>query len=687
MERRASRPSGRAGMPGSPRTDGETAIVLKRFKDKRVDRDWLNTNFPCMMACPAHTNAGRYVALIAEGRFEEAYKFARDPNPLASICGRVCAHPCETACRRGDIDRPIAIRALKRFLTERHGPESKRPVDINAGRGQNKLPYKVAVVGGGPVGLSAAHDLALMGYSVTIFEAAPVAGGMLYLGIPEYRLPRDVVEAQVREILATGDITLKLNQAAGRDFTVSDLRHQGFDAVLIAVGAHRSRDLTIPGVDLDGVYKGIDFLLNVNLGYKFTIGKKVIVIGGGNVAMDVARSAAREVVRQHVAGVEDLEPSLESVSAVATREMVDVSLSALRLGAQEVHLVCLEKREEMPAALEEIEEAETEGIVMHPGLGPKRMIGKDGKIVALETLQTKWVFDENRRFNPAFYEGSETQLECDTIIMAVGQAPNLDFLKSEDGVELSPRRLIAVNPQTLMTSANGIFAGGDCVFGPRLIIDSVADGKRAAVGIDEFLRGQKHPEPIVAVEVYKRHSMPLDLLDLVRPPIPMLPLERRTGVTEVEVGYDAQSAMEEAQRCLHCWVNTVFEGTPEDGSMCILCGGCVDVCPENCLQLVSLDRIQFEPEIVQQIRGNQELFGVELDEVAADELGIVTGSAMLKDETRCIRCGLCAARCPVGTITMESYSLASAERTGLISIEAIDGPLRPKSPVAAGGPR
>ena len=659
--------------------------MLKRFKDKKVDRDWLNTNFPCMMACPAHTNAGRYVALIAEGRFEEAYKFARDPNPLASICGRVCAHPCETACRRGDIDRPIAIRALKRFLTERHGPESKRPVDINAGRGQNKLPFKVAVVGGGPVGLSAAHDLALMGYSVTIFEAAPVAGGMLYLGIPEYRLPRDVVEAQVREILATGDITLKLNQTAGRDFTVSDLRHQGFDAVLVAVGAHRSRDLTIPGVDLDGVYKGIDFLLNVNLGYKFTIGKKVIVIGGGNVAMDVARSAAREVVRQHVAGVEDLEPSLESVSAVATREMVDVSLSALRLGAQEVHLVCLEKREEMPAALEEIEEAETEGIVMHPGLGPKRMIGKDGKIVALETLKTKWVFDQNKRFNPAFYEGSETQLECDTIIMAVGQAPNLDFLKPEDGVELSPRGLIAVNPQTLMTSANGIFAGGDCVFGPRLIIDSVADGKRAAVGIDEFLRGQKHPEPIVEVEVFKRHSMPLELLDLVRPPIPMLPLERRTGVTEVEVGYDAESAIEEAQRCLHCWVNTVFEGVPEDGSMCILCGGCVDVCPENCLQLVSLDRIQFEPEAVQQIREHQELFGVELDEVAADELGIVTGSAMLKDETRCIRCGLCAARCPVGTITMESYNLASAERTGLISIEAIDGPLRPRSPLTAGG--
>ena len=655
--------------------------MLKRFVDKKVDRDWLNTNFPCMMACPAHTNAGRYVALIAEGEFEEAYRTARGPNPMASICGRVCAHPCETACRRGEIDKPIAIRALKRFLTEQYGPESRRAIDVNAGRTQPKLPFRIAIVGAGPVGLSAAHDLALMGYAVTIFEASQVAGGMLYLGLPEYRLPRDVVEAQVREILSTGDITLKLNQAAGRDFTIADLRRD-FDAVLIAVGAHRSRDLSIPGVNLDGVYKGIDFLLNVNLGYRFTIGKKVLVIGGGNVAMDVARSAAREVLRQHAGGVETFEPSQGNMDAVAAREMMDVSLSALRLGAQEVHLVCLETREEMPAALEEIEEAEEEGIIIHPGLGPKEIIGENGRAVALEVLKTKSVFDANRRFNPTFYDNSETRLACDTIIMAIGQAPNLQFLSSEDGVEISPRGLVAVNPQTLMTSVAGVFAGGDCVFGPRLIIDSVADGKRAAVGIDEFLRGNDHVAPIVEVEVLERHRMPLDLLDLLRPQIPMLPLNRRTGVTEVEIGFDAESAMAEARRCLHCWVNTVFEGTPEDGTSCILCGGCVDVCPENCLELVSLDRISFDEATTGQLMEVRDLLGVELDDIRAEELGVIAGSAMLKDESRCIRCGLCAARCPAGTITMESFDLVSADPTGLISVESIDRPLRSRPPLA-----
>src|SRR5579863_655633 len=406
--------------------------MLARFRDKTVDRDWLNTNFPCMMACPAQTNAGRYVSLIAEGNLAEAYQVAREPNPMASVCGRVCAHPCETACRRGAIDKPISIRALKRFLTERHGPESRHPLTIRR-EPANKLPYKVAVVGSGPVGLSAAHDLAVMGYQVTILEAAPAAGGMLRLGIPEYRLPRSVVDAQIREILDIGNVTLKLNSAAGRDYTISELRAQGFDAVVIAVGAHRSRDLSIPGVDLDGVHKGVDFLLNANLGYRFTIGKRVAVIGGGNVAMDVARSAAREVLKQH--RPDQAEPSDENVSAVATHEMVDISLSALRLGAREVSIVCLERRDEMPAALEEVEEAEVEGIVLRDGRGPKRVLGHDTKVVGLETVRTRSVFDSTGRFNPTFEENSESTIECDTVILAVGQAPRLDFLTPEDGIE------------------------------------------------------------------------------------------------------------------------------------------------------------------------------------------------------------------------------------------------------------
>ncbi len=640
-----------------------------RFRDKKVDRDWLNSNFPCMMACPAGTNAGRYVSLIAEGQFEEAYRYARDPNPMASICGRVCAHPCETACRRGAIDKPIAIRALKRFLTERHGPESRHPLEM-ARKPVEKLPYRVAIVGSGPVGLSAANDLALLGYSVTILEAAPAAGGMLRLGIPEYRLPRSVVDAQIREILDLSNVTLKLNTEAGRDFTIAGLREEGFDAVVIAVGAHRSRDLSIPGVELDGVLRGIDFLLNANLRYKFTVGEKVVVIGGGNVAMDVARSAAREVLKQHPTAPEGEIPSDTNVSAVAAHEMVDISLSALRLGARQVSIVCLEKRDEMPAALEEIEEAEVEGIQMRDGRGPKRVIGCNGKVAGLETLKTKWVFDSSGKFNPAFYENSESVIECDTIIMAIGQATKLDFLKPEDGVQVSPRGLIVADRNTLMTSAPGVFAGGDCVFGPRLIIDSVGDGRRIAASIDEYLTGRKRPEPEIEVEVLDRSRVFADYMNWNRQAIPMVPLDRRTGVTEVEIGFDEVSAMREARRCLRCWVNTVFEGNEADGSQCVLCGGCVDICPESCLSLVPLEQIAFTPELIEHFQQNEGLYRVELDDVAADELGVITGSAMLKDETRCIRCGLCAERCPVQVITMESYNVVNEGLPQLIQLQA-----------------
>jgi len=270
-----------------------------------------------------------------------------------------------------------------------------------------------------------------------------------------------------------------------------------------------------------------------------------------------------------------------------------------------------------------------------------------------------------------FHEGSETQFECDTVILAIGQAANLDFLKPEDGVQISPRGLIQVNRESLMTSMPGVFAGGDCVFGPRLIIDSVADGKRAAIGIDEYLRGNKHADPLIEVEVLDRHGMFENFVDIMREPIPMLPLDRRTGVTEVEIGYDEESAIREAQRCLKCWINTVMEGNPLDGSECILCGGCVDVCPENCFQLVPLERVWFELDVLQAIRDDPGMFDVELTDVAPEELGKISGTAMIKDETRCIRCGLCVMRCPVGTITMEAYSMVPVEASGLIPVGAI----------------
>jgi len=632
--------------------------MLERLRDKRVDREWLNTNFPCMMACPAGTNAGRYVALIAEGRFEEAYRYARDPNPMASVCGRVCAHPCETVCRRGAIDRPISIRALKRFLTERYGPESRRPLPANKCQ-VPQLGYRVAIIGSGPVGLSAAYDLALLGYSITIYEAAPVAGGMLHLGIPEYRLPRSVVEAQIREIVEAGDVTLQLNAAAGREFTVAELRAQ-FDAVVLAVGAHRSRDLSIPGIDLDGVHKGIDFLLNANLGYRFDIGHKVVVIGGGNVAMDVARSAVREVIRQHDGGAAGATPSDENIKAVATREMMDISLSALRMGAREVGIVCLERRTEMPAAVEEIEEAEVEGVRLYDGRGPLRVLGRDGRVTGLETVRTKAVFDAQGRFNPTFVEHSKETIECDTLILAIGQAPRLDFLKPEDGVETSSRGLIVANPTTLMTSAPGVFAGGDCVFGPRLIIDSVGDGKRIAAGVHEFLTGHTKPEPEIEVEILNHHKMFRDYMEIERQPIPMVPLDRRTGITEVELVFDEATARQEARRCLRCWINTVFEGNAVDGSQCILCGGCVDVCPESCIRLVAVDRIEFGG-VGERLGADKRAFGVELGDMAPQELRLGFGTALLKNETRCIRCGLCAERCPVNVITMEAFSIKGQE--------------------------
>jgi NADPH-dependent glutamate synthase beta subunit-like oxidoreductase/ferredoxin len=635
-------------------------------RSKLVDLEWLESNFPCMQACPVHTQAGRYVTLIAEGRYEEAYRYARQPNPFASICGRVCGHPCETACRRGMLDSPISIRALKRFVTERYGPESRNPIDVFPEKPKVTHPDdKVAVIGSGPAGLSATHDLALLGYPVTVFEAAPVPGGMMHLGIPEYRLPRDVLAAQVREIIDLGP-ELRVDARLGKDFSLADLRAQGYKAVLLAIGLHRSRDLMIPGNDLDGVVKGIEFLPAVNLGYRFSIGKRVAVIGGGNVAIDVARSALRQ---QQQLTLEVLSNSLlpdslsESELDVAMKELIDVSRQALRRGAREVHLVCLESRQQMPAFGDEIGEGVQEGLKIHPSLGPKRFVGEHGKLTGLETIRCLSVFDEQRRFSPRFEEGTESIIECDTAILAIGQASDLSFLTPADGIETTRQGTIKIDPDTLMSTAPGVFAAGDIAFGPRLIITAVADGKKAAEEIDRYLRGpQWKPRPkYVEITVLDHHQMAESYDEYSRLAVPVIPLERRTGVAEVEAGYTEEQARSEASRCLQCWVNTIFDGNEAEGTECILCGGCVDVCPENCLKLVPLGEFRFSEEAKARLSAEREFHWNTLQHLEAEDLpsseGSVEGSVMVKDETICIRCGLCAERCPAHTITMEAFEV------------------------------
>jgi NADPH-dependent glutamate synthase beta subunit-like oxidoreductase/NAD-dependent dihydropyrimidine dehydrogenase PreA subunit len=603
-------------------------------------REWLERNFPCRQACPVHTEAGKYVALIAEGRYREAYAVARRPNPLASICGRICAAPCETVCRRGELDAPIAIRALKRFVTEKFGVESMMDFSLLTeiyGRRTGRHTERIAVIGSGPSGLACAHDLALMGYPVTIFEAASVAGGMLRLGVPEYRLPRALIQLEINAILSLG-VEMKTGARLGRDFSIASLRKDGYSAVFLGVGAMRSRDLTVPGVELDGVLRGIDYLLNVNLGYKVEMGRRIVVIGGGNVALDVARTAARGGEQ------ENLQRNLSIVQAL------DVARSAVRFGAREVTICCLESEAEMPAAQDEVEEAMSEGIHFRHRLGPKSFQGSGGSVTGVEFLAVSRVFDETGRFSPQFVEGSEFVVPADTVIMAIGQTGDLSFLRPEDGIETRGGRIV-VDAATLATTSRGVYAGGDAAFGPRIAISAVADGKRAAKSIDELLRGRPRPEAEMIVEIDRprRYERGLDFEGIPRQKPPMRSTSRRVGFAEVEECLGEREARLEGTRCLHCWTNTVFEESAEAGTECLLCGGCQDICPEDCIEIVPATLVRVLPPRAR-----------ELAPVLVE--GRRAGSILIKNEEVCIRCGLCAARCPAGTITMQSFTAKEGDR-------------------------
>ena len=623
--------------------------MMDKYSMQVPDMEFWKNLVPCQIGCPVHTDAGRYVQLIAEEKYEEAYLTARSPNPFASVCGRVCAAPCEDWCRRGKIDAPVSIRALKRFVTEKYGAESIEP-DTQDGlfdaakEPGNKwlwhLPVqrearknivknkKVAVVGSGPSGLSCAHDLALMGYQVTVFEATGVAGGMLRHGIPEYRLSRSLIDKEIEKITFLG-VEIRYNTPLHERFGIRELKEQGFESVFLSVGTQRGRDLNIEGSHLDGVVKAIDYLLNINNGYRVNLGKKVLVIGGGFVAFDAARSALR--------GGEE-QPGIH--------EAVDAARTAMRSGASEVHIASLESFDEMPVlrsaqGYEEFEEAKKEGIVFHPQRGPRKFYGDNDKLKGVEFIGVQRTYDEQGRFNPVYDETVTEWFDADSIILAIGQQADLPFLTPADGIELTPARFIKVNKETLATTAPGIFAGGDVAFGPRNIIDAVANGKQAALSIDEYLRGVK-PETYFNLSIEKiptrRFTRPEDYEQHEREAAPTIALDRRTGISEVETGYTEEQAQRQAERCLSCHVQTIY-----DAEKCVMCNRCVDICPEYCLKLVPLAELEVDDQTRAQLIAHYDVDPFQ------------PASAMLKDDDTCIRCGLCATRCPTDAMTMEVF--------------------------------
>jgi len=480
----------------------------------------------------------------------------------------------------------------------------------------------VGIIGGGPAGLSAAHDLRLAGHPVTVYEAGDRLGGMMVQGIPEYRLPRELIVRETEAILELG-VDARLGVRVGEHLDVADLL-DAHAALFIAAGTGRGRHLDLPGSDLDGVLHAIEFLLNVNQGFRVTLGRRVVVVGGGNVAFDAARTALRAAAEGRAAPVPATAgPDAAEDARRAMTTTLDVARAAVRAGVEQVTVIALESPAEIPADPEEIAEAETEGVTLVYRRGPHRFVGADGHVTGLETIGVASVFDADGRFAPTFMTDTEDVIPADTVILAVGQAADVGFL---DGLALERSRGggLAVDPATLQTSDPRIWAGGDVAHGPRNLIDAVADGQRAAASIHRSLVGAHEPRATeVRVELitrpqYRRLASGYDAIPRVE--VPSVPRDRRVGFAEVETGYDEHDARIEGLRCLRCFDNIML-----DASLCILCGLCVDVCPTDCITIARADHLQ---------------------------LGTESQSVLLLDEDQCIRCGLCVNRCPPGALSM-----------------------------------
>ncbi len=492
------------------REEYEAHIIDKRCP-AAVCQDLFRT--PCQHTCPVGLDVPGYVSLIKDGKFAEAYSLIKQCNPFPLVCGRVCNHPCEGKCRRGQVDEPVAIRDLKRFAADwalehdiEYTPEIKR-----------RREERIAIIGAGPAGLSAAWDLAMEGYQVTVFEALPVAGGMLAVGIPDYRLPNDILKSEVETVARLG-VEIRLNTPID---DIESLLKDGYRAVFIAVGAHKGDKMGIPGEDLEGIHDAIDFLREVNLGNKMEVGKKVAVVGGGNSAVDAARVA-------------------------------------LRKGAEEVHIFYRREKKDMPAIVEEIEATEEEGVLFHFLTVPTKVLGKNGKVSGLECIRMELKeFDRSGRRTPYPIEGSEYTVDVDTVIEAIGQRPDTSFIKDND-IKLGRGGTIMADPRTLATDRNGVFAGGDAVTGPWTVIEAIAAGQRAACSIKRYLQG-KELTPLVERDGYKPIAIssvsPTDEETKERARIRSAEIamtDRKGSFKEIVLPYTPEEAREEASRCLRC---------------------------------------------------------------------------------------------------------------------------------------
>ncbi|MEE9260292.1 MAG: FAD-dependent oxidoreductase [Candidatus Scalindua sediminis] len=564
------------------------AVISKQGTRVSLDLDWLQKNIRCQHRCPAHMDVPGYIRLISQGKYTESYKLMLETNPFPAVCGYVCPRPCESKCKRGDFDKPIAIDALKRFVTDYI---YKNKIKIPPSKVKQRE-EKVAIIGAGPAGLTAANDLAGMGYKVTIFEKESQIGGMMMWAIPSFRLPREQIMFDVSNIQARG-VEIKTNTPVGSPGkTISDLFEEGYKSVFIAVGAQKVRMLEIPGEEgTEGVMDCLDFLKGVNTGDLKSPGKKVAVIGGGNSAIDAARTAKR------------LSP--------------------------EVYIVYRRTRNEMPALQLEVEEAEHEGVKFHYLAAPVKILTEKGKVKAMECIKMKLGEpDSSGRKRPEPIPNSEFTIETDCIITAISQEADLKFLEEGYDIDVTRWGTLAVD-DNLKSNKEGIFAGGDVTLGPSTIIECIAQGHTAAKSIDRYIRGEEVQESkdkawVTLIEGDFISEREKNYDDTPRQEMKTLPETDREGTFNlVEFGLTESQAQIEAERCLKCDLS--INVATDD---CILCGRCSSVCPVDALEQVDVDT-----------------GGEHRPHVSKD--GIV-----IRYTDVCIRCGNCK-DCPVDAISMK----------------------------------